>query len=279
MRRPLVVALLALVGLAAAQMPGMQREGKRRVPGVIELDGPRLQQMAGRHKRMVVWMHEPGCAVTKAWQPWLFALSNVLPRLALGKVDVTPFNRTVANAFGLAPGIGPALKALIRDNEKGERVVDYTGPLDFDSVLSWSQSILGGEDHEHSRFGVEPPEGPTPKKAKKAGGDPMSNLPKNVREMAETMVRESRLQKVLRDHGGGILEQYEGAVADTFNRLKQRDDFDADNKQMVQELNRAAREMVRNDLLASAPLDVREEIEAEVSLGDMPADSAKMAMS
>ena len=65
-----------------------------------------------------------------------------------------------------------------------------------------------------------------------------------------------------------LLEQYEQAVRERYNWFIKQDGFDADDKFAVQEANRKARETVRQELLESAPFEIREEIEEDVALGE-----------
>ena len=96
----------------------------------------------------------------------------------------------------------------------------------------------------------------------------MGQLPESVRLMAQTMVRETRLQRILKQHGGGRAEHYDAMVATKYRELIEEEKTDLGDKFAVQEVNRRARDAVRTELMVDAPLHIREEVEADVSLGD-----------
>ena len=89
-----------------------------------------------------------------------------------------------------------------------------------------------------------------------------------------TMVRESRLQRILTKQGGGRVEMYDSMVAQRYMKLMKEESLDLSDKFGVQEVNRRARNEVREELLATAPEHIREEVEAEVSMGDMAAQAS-----
>lgn len=260
-----VVALVALLGGCRA---------KPEAGDIIELDGAfDLNKVVLSHRRSVMLMHSGETAELKAFEPWLYAIVKMLPRLPFGRIDLSGPNENLARAFGVGKvtlGGGarraPAIKGFFRDNGMGKRIIDYTGPLEFDALFSWFKSVQQNEtEHRFSAPATEPPEmaaaGPKPKNA-------MAGLPDSVRLMAETMVREQRMQRVLKQQGRGMLEQYEQAVRERYNWFIKQDGFDADDKFAVQEANRKARETVRQELLESAPFEIREEIEEDVALGE-----------
>lgn len=252
-------------------------------PAVVrDLDASTLSGVVGRQKKYVVLMYDGACEPTKLFQPWYFALANQLPHLPMAQIDVAQEGRTVEKAFqAFANGTAsPAIKLLVRDNPVGQRVVNYGGLLEYDALLGWMRAMIKANtseaygEHPLSSFGVEPPETPQSREAREreragGGGSMMDKLPASVRRMAETMVRETRMQKILREMGGGREEQYTSMVSERFQQIVAEEKTDTEDKFAVQEANRRARDQVREELLATAPDHVRAEIEGEVSLGDM----------
>ena len=245
---------------------------------VRDLDASTLSGVVGRQKKYVVLMYDGACKPTKEFQPWYYALANKLPHLPMAQIDVSQDGRQIANAFqAFSNGTtSPSIKLFVRDNPVGQRIINYGGPLEYDKLLGWMKAVLKDAEHPLSSFGVEPPETPGSREAgarRAAGGSApgsmMDKLPESVRQMAETMVREQRMQKILREMGGGREEQYTTMVAERFKQIVAEEKTDTDDKFAVQEANRRARDQVRDELLASAPDHVRAEIEGEVNLGDM----------
>jgi len=242
---------------------------------VKELDAEMLQSAVGRHRRFVVLMHNGADSAVRAFQPWLYALANFVPHLPVGRVDLSQEGGSqLAGAFGVNDD-APKIKLFVRDNPKGQRIVDYLGPLDFEAVLGWVHAAVNNEEHELSAYGVEPYSGEdepavqyAQAQAKAAEGSAMGNLPESVRRMAQTMVRETRLQRILKQHGGGRAEHYDAMVSQKYAEIVSEEKTDLENKFAVQEANRRARDVVREQLMADAPLHIREEVEAEVNLGD-----------
>ena len=253
--------------------PGQMHTGLR--ARVRTMDAEMLQMAVGRHRRFIVWMHDGADAATKAFQPWLYAIANLVPHLPFGTIDLSQGRGAeVAEAFKVQSRL-PQIKLFVRDNPKGKRILDYTGPLEFDELFSWLQTVLNGQDHELSAYGVEPEGGPEPVTPADGGRNPggarggaMGQLPESVRLMAQTMVRETRLQRILKQHGGGRAEHYDAMVATKYRELIEEEKTDLGDKFAVQEVNRRARDAVRTELMVDAPLHIREEVEADVSLGD-----------
>jgi len=275
---PSLLARASSLLLLLAAPPAAASPSGREIT-VRDLDPKTLAYIAGRAPKHLVLMYDGACAPTKAFQPWLFALANELPHLPMGQIDVSQSNRQVAEAFKVSTS--PQIKLLVRDNPVGERVVDYRGPLDYDALLGWCKALLSNKQHELSSFGHEPPEHPAAAKAREAAaagkGGKFAGLPPSVRRMAETMVRETRLQKLLKERGGGRYEQYTEMVAQRYNSIIAAEHTDTDDKFEVQEANRRARDQVREELLAEAPDYIKAEIEGEINMGDMknPSDVAK----
>lgn len=231
---------------------------------VLQLAPNTLAPTVSRHKRMVVIMHDGASAALFKFQPWLFALTTLLPRLPIGRIDVSGEGQGVRAAFKVSGT--PAIKMFLRDNPSGKRIVDYQGPLEFDALLSWCRAVVADKDHEHSAAAYEPPEH-TQTPSKKPTNK-LQQLPPSVRAMAETMVREQRLQRILREQGGGMAEKYEELIAARYQQLITSEGTDTNDKFATQEVNRRARDLAREELLQSAPADIREEVEEEVHLGD-----------
>ena len=214
---------------------------------------------------MVVIMHDGADPALSKFQPWLFALTTVLPRLTIGQIDVSDQGRDIGASFKVSGST--AIKMFLRDNPKGKRIVDYQGPLEFDALLGWCNAGIAGEEHAYSAPGHEPPENAAnPEGAR--GTNKMDKLPPSVRAMAETMVREQRLQRLLKERGDGMFQKYEDLVSSQYRGIIDEEKTDLNDKYAAQEANRRARDIVRNELLLSAPADIREEIEGEVHLGD-----------
>ena len=279
MRTPVVATLSALLLLQgctwaaepAYTAPGQMHTGMR--ARVRKLDAETLQHSVTKFRRFFVLMHDGADDATRAFQPWLYAIANLMPHLPIGTIDLSKGRGSeVAEAFEVGNGL-PVVKLFVRDNPKGKRIVDYKGPLDFDKLLGWVRAAINDEDHELSAYGVEPVASEPPPKAAAAGGGgpgggPMGMLPESVRAMARTMVRETRLQRILKQQGGGRVEQYDAMVSAKYRELIESEGTDLGDKFAVQEANRRARDAVREQLMADAPLHVREEVEAEVNLGD-----------
>lgn len=261
MARPAIWVLLAFLGSGAAASE-TERE-------VHELTPRNLQAFAARHRKALVLMYEGSCTMTMAFQPWIFALAQMLPTIAMAQLDVSSDNgEMIKSVFNLTKF--PQIKLFAKDKSKGERVIDYQGPLEFDSLYDWSTAVRAGQDHELSSFGTEPAEGPAA-----GGGDGSSpvnafaKLPPEVRNMATTMVREGRLQKILKQQGGGRIEAYDQKVSQRYKQIMKDERTALSDKFGVQEANRRARDEVREELLASAPDHIREEIESEITMGDI----------
>jgi len=225
-----------------------------------------------------VFMYEGACPESAKFRPWLYAMSQLMPRLAFGRIDVSGPGGPVAATFKVLPHSGsPAIKMFQRDNPEGKRIIDYRGPLEFDAMADWCRAVVAGREHSHSQEGYEPPEHAAAAAASKEAskkGNALDKLPDSVRAMAETMVREQRLQRVLKQRGGGMAEKYENLVSERYQQIVSEEGTNVDEKFASQEANRRARDEVRNQLLSTAPADVREEIEREVHLGKQDAQAA-----
>jgi len=243
---------------------------------VRELDAEMLQNAVGKHRRFLVLMHGGKDTAVSAFQPWLYALANFLPHIPLGRVDLSQEGGSnLAEGFAVDASEHPRLKLFVRDNPMGKRIIDYLGPLDFEAMLGWARAAVNDEEHELSAYGVEPYSGEDEPELQQAhaqkqaeAGGAMSNLPESVRRMAQTMVRETRLQRILKQHGGGRVEQYDAMVQQKYAEIVGEESTDLEDKFQVQEANRRARDFVRDQLMADAPLHIREEVEADVNLGD-----------
>ena len=108
---------------------------------VADMDMHSMRETVNRFSRMVVLMHD-GSAAVKAFQPWLYALAQAMPQLRFARIDVAGEARIVADTFGVTAL--PAIKIFQRDLEAGKRVVDYTGPLEFDPLLEWCEAMVAG---------------------------------------------------------------------------------------------------------------------------------------
>ena len=198
---------------------------------VVEMSPATMSKAVSRHKRMVVFMYDGACPATSRFQPWLFALSQLMPRLAFGRIDVSGTGRPVGATFKVSGS--PAIKMFLRDSPAGERIIDYQGPLDFDALSDWCRAVVAGKEHAHSQLGFEPPEhaaaAAASKEASKKSNE-LNALPESVRAMAETMVREQRLQRVLKQRGGGMAEKYEEMVTARYQQLMKDGGVDEGNQ-------------------------------------------------
>jgi len=237
---------------------------------VHELNPQNLPSFAARHRKAMVLMYEGSCTATAAFQPWLYALAQMIPGLPMGQLDVSgKAGAPIKSAFNVTAT--PIVKVFSRDNVKGERIIDYLGPLEFDSLYNWSSTMRAGNSHSLSAFGAEPPETPAMplNGGSVRGGNAFDKLPAEVRKMASTMVRESRLQRMLKQQGQGRLEQYDRMVSRRYHEIMRQAETDLSDKYGVQEANRRARDEIREEILESAPAHIREEVEADVSMGDL----------
>lgn len=263
--------LVALLSLACfALLPSPCAASPRNQVRVI--DGfDMLQRVARRQHKLIVLMYEGGDASAKAFQPWLFALAQLVPHFAVTTFDVTHDKGLVQQAFDVTTT--PVVKLLARDSPKGERVIDYRGPLEFEALLGWAKAVVKGESHALSAFGAEPLEETAAAGKNSAGGKGvmggLQNLPESVRNMATTMVRERRLQKLLKEYGDERVAKYNAAVSQRYQQIVAEEGLDLSDKFAVQEANRKAREVIREEILADAPDHVRDEVEGEVQMGDM----------
>ena len=74
--------------------------------------------------------------------------------MQFARVDAIEGEGSIADAFGVTSS--PTIKAFQRTKPKGERVTDYTGPVDFDSLLEWGEAIADDKAHRYSAVGIEP---------------------------------------------------------------------------------------------------------------------------
>ena len=260
MGRNSILQLVVLLGtcLAATEMQ------------VHDVPPQTLQAFVTRRRRALVLMYEKSCAATHDFQPWFFALAQMFPSIGVGQLDLTEDGgEAVKSVFNVTKL--PQIKVFARDNPKGQRVINYEGDLEFDALYNWTEAVQSGQDHELSSFGPEPPESPTAASSSNGGttGNAFANLPPEVRKMATTMVRESRLQKLLKQQGGGRLERYDRMVSQRYRQIMTEAGTDLSDKFGVQEANRRARDQVREEILESAPEHIREEVESDVSMGDL----------
>ena len=143
------MAALALCVLAAAGGDAGS------APTVLELTHDTMLGALNRHRRIVVLMYRgKKCKASRLFQPWLFALAHRLPGVQFARVDATEGEGSIADAFGVTSS--PTIKAFQRTKPKGERVTDYTGPVDFDSLLEWGEAIADDKVHRYSAVGIEP---------------------------------------------------------------------------------------------------------------------------
>ena len=171
----------------------------------------------------------------------------------------------------------------------GKRITDYTGPLEYDPLLSWCEAMNAGVGLEHklSQPAFEPPTPQTDRlRAAKKGmkgaavldkdGSPKAGVPEEVRMMAETMVKEQRLQRLFdeRDPEGkhDMFKKYQGRVGHVYREIVEAEGIDVNDQFAVQEANRRARAKVQSEVLTGAPDDVVAEFNREVNLGGKSKD-------
>lgn len=232
-------------------------EGERE-RAIAELDQKSLFMTVNRNRRTVAIMYN-GLVDTRMqrFMPWLFAIAQLLPRQQFVLVDVSHRGSPdLVAAFELDDS--PAVRLFQRDRPAGERVVNYVGPVSFEPLLQWCSAVLEDKEHPYSAPGVEPPgmqqlpqkggarAGASAKgagaSAKRAGASAKStgaeaggrDLPDSVRQMAETMVRESRLQRAFKQSGGGLAEQYEARVSELYQQIVRDTGIDSGDKFAVQ---------------------------------------------
>eukprot|EP00967_Tisochrysis_lutea_P017374 scaffold19689_cov31-Tisochrysis_lutea.AAC.8 len=258
----------ALLGLALLARATSQQVS------VLEVDAAGLQHVVSRTKRVVVFMYDgEECERAHLFQPWLHAIAQRLPSLTFARVDISNSTGTpaIAEYFGVELGSGsPKVKAMIRDADPGKRVINYLGPIEFEPFLEWSAAVLDDLPSSMSEPGYEPPvdeERRSREEEKRRARNAMNNLPSGVKEMAETMVKESRLKRVLEEMGK--IDEYEAQVSHAFKSIVKENNINTEkDTYATQEANRLARNLVRERLLNYAPPHIREHVDAEVTLGD-----------
>lgn len=150
-----------------------------------------------------------------------------------------------------------------------------------------SAGIGIGLEHKLSQPAYEPPTPETDQlRAAKKGmkgaavldkdGKVKAGVPEEVRMMAETMVREQRLQRLFdeRDPAGkhDMYKKYQGRVAHVYTEIVEAEGIDVNNQFTVQDANRRARSKVQGEVLTGAPADVVAEFNREVNLGGKSKD-------
>ena len=106
--------------------------------------------MIMQNDKVVFLMHAGDCRRANEFAPTLERVAQELASLRFGRIDVD-VKVKVAAAAGVQPG-APALKALFRNAPPGRRVLAYTGPPTFESVLEWAKAV-------HAWDGSDTPEG------------------------------------------------------------------------------------------------------------------------
>lgn len=243
-------------------------------PDIRVLDANTLQKLSARSDKMLVVMYSGSCLETKAFQPWLYALANLMPSLPVGIVDVARDGGMVAKSFNVSNP--PVIKLFQRKAAPGKRLINFMGPMQFDGLFEWCKVVAAGDEHPLSEYGQEPAEHPEGHPGRPKSGSVMNKLPDGVRKMAETMVKENRLRNVLKERSEGKFEQYEALVSQEFRRIMSEDNVNADDKFGIQEVNRKARDIVREMILKTAPEHIRAEIEREVNMGDVAEQDSSM---
>lgn len=240
---------------------------------VLDVDGAGLQRTVGRSKRTVALLYDgAACLATHHFQPWLFAIAQRLPGLTFVRVDIsnTTGSPGIAHSFRVdAEKPSPRIKAFMRDAETGGRVIDFTGALEFDPLLSWGTAMRDSLPHELSAPGYEPPIDEDSRQREieeRRKKNAMSNLPDNVRNMADTMVKEGRLKRALEEIG--MYEAYESEVSKVFKAILSENKLSEGSEAFkTQEANRLARNLVREKILKNAPAHIKDMIDQEVTLG------------
>ena len=270
---------------------------------------------------MAVLMHD-GSEEIEAFQPWLYAIAQVVPKIRIGRINLKGTGAAITHTFKITSV--PAIKIFNRDEVgmpkalgaanhsqcfandmrprsavapsprpwrqvSGKRITDYTGPLEYDPLLSWCEAMNAGVGLEHklSQPAFEPPTPQTDrlraaKKSMKGAavldkdGSPKAGVPEEVRMMAETMVKEQRLQRLFdeRDPEGkhDMFKKYQGRVGHVYREIVEAEGIDINDQFAVQEANRRARAKVQREVLTGAPDDVVAEFNREVNLGGKSKD-------
>ncbi len=241
---------------------------------VTDMDSGGLREAVSRFPQVVVLMHN-GSAEVQAFQPWLYALAQAVPKLRFTRIHVGGEARAVRNAFRVATL--PSVKIFQRDHEAGKRISDYTGPpLDFDEMLEWCEAVAAGREHRHSQPAYEPPikqdgeGGPTaaaPRAGSSGGSKKKGGVPDSVRLMSETMVKETRLMRILEQQGPEATRRYQGRLSYLFQKILDDEGITQEESFKVQDANRRARDQTREEFMTGAPEDLIQEVERPVLLG------------
>ena len=64
-----------------------------------------------------------------------------------------------------------------------------------------------------------------------------------------------------------MVQKYEDLVSELYKKIVADEGIDVNSQYATQEANRRARDSVRGQLLSTAPMDIREEVEGEVHIG------------
>jgi len=246
--------------------------------GVLDMSMDRFRETVNRFSRVIVIMHDADADMV-AFQPWLYAIAQAVPQVRIARINVAGPAKAVANTFHVASL--PAIKLFQRDEAVGKRIIDYTGPLDFEPLIEWCEAMRDGTEHPLSQSGFEPatPEADELRAEHQrmrsgggaaiqgADGQAMSSVPDSVRKMAKTMVRETRLQRMLEERGPKNVERYKGRVAAVYRQIVEEEGVDIKDQFKVQEANRRARNKVMDEVLTGAPVDIVDEVNLEVNLG------------
>lgn len=84
----------------------------------------------------------------------------------------------------------------------------------------------------------------------------MCCIQESVQRMSETMVRETRLLRILADQGPEQQERYQGRVAHLYRQIVQEEGIGTKDTFRVQDANRRARDQARQEVLTGAPEDI-----------------------
>ena len=288
---------------------------------VIDMDMDHMRETINRFESMVVLMHD-GSEDIAAFQPWLYAIAQAVPKIRIGRINLAGTGAAITHTFKIRSL--PAIKIFNRDEVckpdhlalatlsqcitrtmrpcsaansyarlwpqvSGKRITDYTGPLEYEPLLSWCEAMSAGVGLEHklSQPAYEPPTPQTDRlRAAKKGmkgaavldkeGRPKQDVPEEVRMMAETMVKEQRLQRLFdeRDPEGkhDMFKKYQGRVGHVYREIVEAEGIDKNDQFAVQEANRRARAKVQAEVLTGAPDDVVAEFNREVNLGGKSKD-------
>ena len=79
---------------------------------VIDMDMEHMRETINRFESMVVLMHD-GSEEIEAFQPWLYAIAQAVPKIRIGRINLKGTGATITHTFKIRSV--PAIKIFNRD--------------------------------------------------------------------------------------------------------------------------------------------------------------------